>query len=155
MRGSIKNYNLPQPTKTTAITQFKADSDYHTLLTIGFIRNFISYNIEQNKDWKNYYVDRKRFNSREFAFRLVDLEFIINDFSKQYAKYYLNDILFTCNPLAIKDLTNNQQSDRFNLELQWTCKCSIVGVNPSPAVLGTTLVTQISMSPLVIRSVWD
>jgi len=107
MRGTIKNYNSPHASPL-AVSRLHADSDYHTLYSVGFIKNFISYNIDQNKGWKGYYVDRKRFNSREFAFRLVDLEFIVNDFSKKYSQYYLNDILFICNPLAFKNLTNNE-----------------------------------------------
>ena len=90
-------------------------------------------------------MNRKSFFSREFAFRLVDLEFIVNDFSNKYSQYYLNDILFTCNPLSIKSLAANEKANRFNLDLSWTCKCGIVGVTPSPTVLGMNFVIQILM----------
>ena len=145
MRGTIKNYNFPYATYPEAATQLYAGSDYHTLFSIGFIKNFISYNIDQNKDWKGYYVDRKRFPSRQFGFRLVDLEFIINDFSKKYSQYYLNDILFTCNPLTFKNIINDEQTNKFDLDLTWSCKSGIVGISPSPTVLGKNFITQILM----------
>lgn len=153
MRGTIKNYNFPPNVQRKEIPKVKGESEFHTLITTGFIKNFITYNIDQNKDWKGYYVDRKRYDSREFAFRLVDLQFIVNDFSNKYSQYYLNDILFTCNPLSIKSLTANQQIDRFNLELAWNCKCAIVGITPTPTLLGNHFFIQILMLLSIMKSV--
>jgi len=72
MRGAIKNFNTPHKFKEID-TAIKVGSGFHTLLTVGFLSNFVEYNIEQNTDWRNYYIDQKRFNTRGFGFRLIDL----------------------------------------------------------------------------------
>ena len=71
MKGSISSFNFDEETKSIEV--FKVDDQYHTLLTVGFIKNFISYNLQRNSGWKKYRLERGLFKRSDFGFRLVDL----------------------------------------------------------------------------------
>lgn len=76
LKGSIKGFTSEVKDNTIIIPK---DSDYHTLYSVGFIRNFLQYNIEHNTQWRNFKADRSKYIKQgiSFGFRLVDLEYVL------------------------------------------------------------------------------
>jgi len=70
LRGTIKNYNNQHSISAPLVSNGVA---FHTLYTLDFIKNFMSYSLQQNKNWLNLKVDLTTFKTRIFKFRLIDL----------------------------------------------------------------------------------
>lgn len=103
MRGTIKGFNAPQqqigdPEFSLRGKCSEPDS-WHTLFTVGFIRNIIDYSVKQNKDWRGFRVDRSRFKLDSFGWRLVDLEYLVEELPVQLRGFYLKDMRIVCDPL--------------------------------------------------------
>lgn len=73
LKGSIKGFSSDFTMSSKGISMPK-DNEFHTLYSVGFMRNFLDYNIEQNSQWKNFKADRSKYRQGfTFGFRLIDL----------------------------------------------------------------------------------
>jgi hypothetical protein len=133
MKGSIRGFNSHS---CSPMVKTPSNEGYHTLLTIEFVKNFLSFNIERNSNWKNYRVDRSRFQNPAFGFRLLDLEYILEGWAELYDEYYLNDISIVCNPSAFREVGIDEANDKLSLHMDWSCQGNLLGITPSPLLLG-------------------
>jgi hypothetical protein len=73
LKGSIKGFSSDFTMSSKSISMPK-DNEFHTLYSVGFMRNFLDYNIEQNSQWRNFKADRSKYRQGfTFGFRLLDL----------------------------------------------------------------------------------
>lgn len=63
----------------------------------------------------------------------------MSDIPSEYRAYYLNDIRIVCNPLSFQKVGIDEVSDKMSMEMTWGCQGNLLGVTPSPTLLGTHL----------------
>ena len=70
LKGTINNFKSDFEKMDTEIPY---EEGYHTAYSINFVNYFLEQTFENRAIWKNYKINKDKFQTSIFKFRLIDL----------------------------------------------------------------------------------
>ena len=117
------------------------------------MQNWARNMVTNYKGYQNISIDKSWIRSRNFQFRLVDLEFVLQDALAKYPKLYMNPISFSCSLADVVSGFIDPSAAVLNQILDWNCKGFLILDNKTQVqILGTSPIIQISLPRSIIRS---
>jgi len=83
------------------------------------------YTIKTYLPYQAINISKSTIRTSVFQFKLIDLEYVLDNFLDDLGKFYLNEIYFTCKASSIVDGKIDSQNKNIWFAVDWKCGCFV------------------------------